>query len=955
MTTIDDVRELIHRSWNTPDGAARILIAEQALAHAEALDDPDLAYAARTAATSAYHQGGEPMKAMMTFARCVADYDADPGRRDDNDERLLLWQFKFVTSAMVKFPDLPLDRTLAVLDDMQRRYKAGGHSQQAVYAYRHRVASHLGDTVLADHWYRMWDAAPRDRHSDCAGCDPTSKAYHHAWRGRDEEAIAVAEGALTGHLHCSEQPHGVLTALLLPYLRTGRLDDARDAHRRAYRALSDNKANLEDIAEHITFCGLTGNDMRGLELIERHLSWLEQSPTPKAEMEFAASATLVLRRLLESGQGELAVRRAGGQTTVTELGAALWDRAAALAGRFDTRNGNTFQGERIAALMTATPLVDYLPLSVTAAHRPSLPPAAPAPEPPVADLSDIAEDLGLDEQLDRVESLFQADDDARAEALAERILTRFGPATATASQRGRLARLRAMRAGRAETAVAAAAFAEAVDAFVEAGDRVREQATRVSWHFTQFELAGEARHVPAALAAMEQVLALSSDPDIRRNALVRCAFLTAVTNDSDQALTLIERAMAEPGQVSATRQARMHNLRAGVYQVQGRAQDSVDELRTAAELLRGQPPGDLLGGTLMSLAQALGAVGDNRGTFAAFEEAATVATDPDLRRTARANAGFMMVTSDRAAEFIDDIVEHVCVMEAEGETSAAAYTRHRLALALATVGRLPESAEVGEEALSWFLGQKSDDHQDIILELRDLLARVYATIGEPHVALGQLDTILEHITDIEQLPYRAHLQERCGELLWKLDRDAEAAQRFDAAAQAYGQADLPLATVHARRRQTLALHHSRQHPAALAALAQLDALLAVIEVPQDQQETLAWERATLGYEAVEVLTNHDDPDHAAALTRIAPVAGLFRSIQAFDEAAVAELRHGQVLILAGQPADAAAKLQRVLDELPSEHSARRDTAAWLARALDEIGENRKARKLRKSYDLPSPD
>ncbi len=957
MSNHHDVHELIHRCWNTPDGPARIVLAEQALAQAEALGDEDLLYSANCAATSAYHQSGEPMKAMMTFARCLSAYDADPGRRSEDDERLLLWQFKHVVSAMSRFPQLPLERTMAVLDDMQRRYQAGGHSLQAVYAYRHDVAAHVGDTVLADHWYRMWDAAPRDRHSDCAGCDPSSKAYHLAWRGRDEDAIAVAEPALSGRLTCSEQPHGILTALLLPYLRTGRLDEARDAHRRAYRALCDNKAELGRVARHVEFCGLTGNEPRGLELIERHLSWLDEAPTPKTEMEFAAAAALVLRRLAEAGRGELEVRRAGGAVTVAELGPVLRERAEAIARRFDARNGNTFQSERVAEVADAQPLTAYLPLSLTSAYAAAPEPVAAAPQ--EADISAVSPNLPLDAQLDLAEQWFGEDDGVRGKALARRLLAATAETPLTDLQQGRLARLRANCFGDDEAEQTAQAHGEAVAAFERAGHRELELATRVQWEISLLRATGDESHLENVFALTEQALEVSTDPVLRRNTLLRAAWLAAMAGDPDRALSLAVRAEAEPGPVPPSRRGRLLHLRAGAYHAHGRLDDAEAALHEAIGELRGTIHRDMLGSLLTTLARLVGERRDpesNQAAIAAFEEAAAVAEDPELRRSARANAAFMLVTTPRAGEFIDDIVEHVCLMEAEGSAQAACYTRHRLALALYTVDRDREAAEVAEEALAWFLAQRDDEqYAEIIGDLRELLSRIYATLGEPHVALGQLDALLETVTGVERLPQRAELLERAGELLWQVDRDADAAARFDAAAQAYGQADLPLETVHARRREVMALYHCGRHDDARAAAARLVELMDVTEVPEAQQPGLTWEKATAGYEAALILTNTDQPDYEAALHRITPVPVWYQMIGAVQEALFAKLRHGQVLVVAGRPEPAEPLLWQVLEGLPEEQGARRDAAFWLARALDEQGGHDRAAKLRAEFDLPQPE
>jgi len=95
--------------------------------------------------------------------------------------------------------------------------------------------------------------------------------------------------------------------VLLPLLRTGRLDQAATrtcAGTRAAPHLSD----LARIGEHVEFCALTGNGARGLEIIERHLDWLDRSPSPYASMIFTAAAGQLLGQLTARGHGDLTVR-----------------------------------------------------------------------------------------------------------------------------------------------------------------------------------------------------------------------------------------------------------------------------------------------------------------------------------------------------------------------------------------------------------------------------------------------------------------------------------------------------------------------------------------------------------------------------------------------------------------------------------------------------------------------
>ncbi|MFD0593021.1 hypothetical protein ACFQZ4_11105 [Catellatospora coxensis] len=161
--------------------------------------------------------------------------------------------------------------------------------------------------------------------------------------------------------------------------------------------------------------------------------------------------------------------------------------------------------------------------------------------------------------------------------------------------------------------------------------------------------------------------------------------------------------------------------------------------------------------------------------------------------------------------------------------------------------------------------------------------------------------------------------------------------------------------MHARRRQVMALFHAGRHDESIALCRQLAELIEVTEVPEEQQPGFTWERAMAGYEAAQVLSNNDQPDHETALARVAPAAALLRSIGAFEEAALAELRHGQVLVVSGRTAAGQEQLRRAYEALPAGHGARRDAAAWLARALDEQGDPGQARKLREEHDLPEPE
>jgi hypothetical protein len=258
----DNPADLLREAHELPFGPARTAMVDQVIARADAMGLRDLAFEARLHAITAYVGGGEQSRALAPFAWCMAEFDRDPDRFASHIHTLL-WQFKPALAVMTHLPEIGLTSLNDLLEDMQRRWQAGGHSLHAVYSRRFRLAHHVGDLVAAREWFERWCAAPRDSLSDCVGCDPSAKAGWLAAEGRDDEAIAMAEPVLAGQLTCSEQPQGILTALALPLLRAGRLEQARDAHLRGYRLLRSRLADLADIAEHLQFCAQSGNEVRG--------------------------------------------------------------------------------------------------------------------------------------------------------------------------------------------------------------------------------------------------------------------------------------------------------------------------------------------------------------------------------------------------------------------------------------------------------------------------------------------------------------------------------------------------------------------------------------------------------------------------------------------------------------------------------------------------------------------
>ncbi|MBC6459203.1 hypothetical protein [Actinomadura sp. HBU206391] len=91
--------------------------------------------------------------------------------------------------------------------------------------------------------------------------------------GRDDEAVESMAPLLE-----AARPGDVLSEdrkdyLLLPYLRAGRLDEAREIHERTYRTVQ----GAPEVAAHLEFCARAGEPDHGREIVQRNLDLFHSS------------------------------------------------------------------------------------------------------------------------------------------------------------------------------------------------------------------------------------------------------------------------------------------------------------------------------------------------------------------------------------------------------------------------------------------------------------------------------------------------------------------------------------------------------------------------------------------------------------------------------------------------------------------------------------------------------
>ncbi len=887
----DELRERLWNAGNLPYGRGQIAAVEELVRHADAVGAKELQFAARMRATEAYTFGGEPGKSFVTFSWCLAAHDR--GETAQGDAYSLMWQYKWLVNALTKFPDVPLDRTYAVLDDMERRYRLAGYSMNPVRQYRQLVAAHIGDVETAREQYRLWCAAPRGEMSDCIGCEPTAKVDHLRWLGHDEEAVALGLSVLSGELTCIEQPYSMQTSLLRPYLRTGRLEEAAAVHRQAYRAIQANRAELSSVGDHIAFCGLTGNRARGLELIERHLPWLDEAPSPWADMWFSAACAFVLRLVSERGGRHLPVS----DESVGALADELRTRALDLAARFDARNGTDTQGTAVRAVLEAEQLVDQLPLSGPArrASQQTAPVLPPLPQSP----QELAE-LALRES--RLGNL-----------AAERAAwARFEDLCPDPQGLLLAQRLAAQSVDLMSTDLPAARElgTRAADLFAEGGDDVRRQVMLGRLGVIRCQL----EETPDGLADIENAIAaLSSlgDADEEARGWVSLGFGRMLLGRADDAFAALEH--ADGLAVSPALRGSIAQQLANATSQRGDAEalpDALAHLDRGIALYR-EAAGDCgMVRHLQFIAARFQAANDELPAAFDLTEQAALVDDPELRGEVLFFRGRLGLDLDRLPEAYEALTGAVADLLSASKREQAAYARVELTYAAHTTGHLDEAADAAEEAIPVL-----EDLGDAKATSRAkfLLAKVYRDLEQPDPALALLDDVIAHCLSEENLAGAGQMHGIAGEILDQADRDAAAAERFTLAAEAY-------ATIEAAApdqlenwaRAAKSWHWAEDNERSFAALARADAVSALLA---DDEPEVVWKRALLSYEGARLLAAAER--YEEALPRTVEASEGFRALGELTEASFADTLRGRLLIDLGRPKEAEPLLAAVLESLPA--------------------------------------
>ncbi|MEO3872239.1 hypothetical protein ABGB18_25790 [Nonomuraea sp. B12E4] len=905
-----EVSAMLAQARRMDHGEAQIALLEDAVRHADAGGLHRLAFLARRSLAGAYSTERQWDKAFPLFSRCLSEYDARPGEFGPEEDWALRGWYASIAQSMAEFPEISLTQINGAFEDMERRFRAGGHSLGQVYDARRWVAQLACDWPEEERRHRQWKAA--------GGPDPDSVWDFEAdverlvRRGDDasvERALALAGPVLAGEVTFHEPPAPIQCHLLLPLVRAGRLEEAVKAFNRSHRDMCEGHYRYEYCSMQIEFCALTGNEEAGLDILRARLVGYPTLNRPNGKMEFAAAGAILLRRLVADGRGGESVRANGTDLrwSVAELCQEMESTARDLAARFDARNGTTHQGDWIRARLAAAPVVGFLPL-FPGARRPVRPPI-PTGMPPEAMLDQA-------EWFERREEY----------ALARRFLAAVGtPPPHLAARHAELTALTGF--GRPE---AEHHFRRAAEAYRQAGDQRRhllcmcqlgrwlceqnrfgEGLGMVAWAAGELRRTGE----PGLIAQGAWLHALSLAMAEQKGAyeLLDDAVRHAVASGDPVligSLALIDGAFREVRRFPP-----------------GNVIDLADTARRA--FAAADSPGQLVKAYELRRRNHERAGAPHHFTELVERELATLppAAPAQLRGYLRYRRGLALLHAGRPADALDDLIEGVG--EARTRDADTPEQSYQLALAFRAAGRAGEAAEVAEDLAEWLERLRRDGDSslgDLADRNRLLLAEARQALGHQARALAEYRQVAASARDrhdpgllLQALMPAAAIQDL-------LDGNTAATYR-EAADAATALGDVHTAA-NCRASEALSLQRSGDVGPALAVLAQAEAMTGAL--PAEPADRLPRSWAITWRSAAHVLSAAGRLPEAA--DRAARAAAAFRQVGEPADAARMDLLHARTLIRLDRP-DLAEPLLRTLLEAFGHETPLHQSAA---RALTDL-------------------
>ncbi|MGG4775176.1 hypothetical protein ACLO87_11140 [Paenalcaligenes sp. Me52] len=333
MNAQEYMEEAYEVGENSVEGVRLI---EQAIKAADADNDVEAGYEAREMLMDATYTLGMPKKQLLAFAWMIKQFEDKEIHIDEDD---LMWKYKWVALSIVDFPEISKAQIDNLLEDMKQKYLSFQYSLKPYYKIRTMVAMSMGEPEEVLRLRAEWQAAKQDHMNDCAACETNDEVHFQFYHNDHQAAVTKGKPLVSGRQRCGEVPHLTNGMLALSFWALGNKEAAQERFERGYKLTKNQVEFLNTNADFILYLMASDQWQEAENLATTELKILPKSENKFRQFRLYAAVAVLL---------QAAKKRGLSMDVGMGLDEAL-QHAQEAANAFDTRNGNNFYQQQLAA------------------------------------------------------------------------------------------------------------------------------------------------------------------------------------------------------------------------------------------------------------------------------------------------------------------------------------------------------------------------------------------------------------------------------------------------------------------------------------------------------------------------------------------------------------------------------------------------------------------------------
>ncbi len=349
---LEKIYNLLDEAYDLENGKTKTSLCEEAVRLADIYGDESVQIETRNELIDAAIFGGESEKAIVAFSWMISKQKENPELINTYE---FMWKYKWILGYICSFPNITRKQIDAIFADAADFYQANDASLRPIYKNLCSLEMSSGNNEKAVEFYKKWQSAVSDDHSDCVACEVNMQVDYQAFYKNDERALEIAKPILNGKMKCAEVPHATYGHILMPLIRLKRFEEAEESFNKGYKMVSKNGDFLAEVINHLRFLVLANKTKNAIRLFEKHLIWALEAKQLDERFNFYNVAWLLFDKLESDGETSIKLRLPNlfeyysdkGIYEIAELKAAFEKDLRIIADMFDKRNGNKYYSEKI--------------------------------------------------------------------------------------------------------------------------------------------------------------------------------------------------------------------------------------------------------------------------------------------------------------------------------------------------------------------------------------------------------------------------------------------------------------------------------------------------------------------------------------------------------------------------------------------------------------------------------